>query len=146
MILVPGLLFTNAIRDIIRAFNNKTSIVVNGQTIDFTNCKGALELSVSGHTHIQSWRYMTNTDHVAINTGSGRMAYYVDETPFDNANGKEYQPVRYEGTYSQALFDAICYDPNGRTATRINFGNRPDNIFEFTDNGIVHTENVHQQW
>ena len=64
----------------------------------------------------------------------------------ENANGKEYQPVRYEGTYSQALFDAIVYDPNGRTATRINFGNRPDNIFEFTDNGIVHTENVHQQW
>lgn len=135
----------NAIRNIIRAFNNKTSIVVNGQTIDFTNCKGTLELSVSGHTHIQSWRYLDD-NHVAINTGSGRFAYYPDEVPFDNANGKEYQPVRYEGTYSQAQFDAIVYDSKKRTAMRFNFGNRPDNIFEFTENGIVHSEVPHTEW
>lgn len=135
----------NLIRDIIRAFNNKTSIVVNGQTIDFTNCKGTLELSVSGHTHIQSWRYLDN-NHVAINVGSGRFAYYPNEVPFDNANGKEYQPVRWEGTYSQAQFDAIVYDPKERLATRFNFGNRPDNIFEFTENGIVHSEVPHTEW
>lgn len=136
----------NLIREIITAFNNKTTVSVFGKSVDYSKSTGRAEISVSGHTHIQSWRYMTNTDHVAINTGSGRFAYYPTEIPFENANGKEYQPIRYEGTYSQALFDAICYDPNGRTATRINFGNRPDNIFEFTDNGIVHTENVHQQW
>ena len=135
----------NAIRGIIKAFNDKTGITVNGKAYDYSNCKGTLELSVSGHTHIQSWRTMNN-NHVAINTGSGRFAYYPTEIPFDNANGKEYQPVRYEGTYSQALFDAIVYDPNGRTATRINFGNRPDNIFEFTDNGITHYEDIHQAW
>lgn len=136
----------NLIREIIAAFNNKTTVSVFGQSVDYSKATGRAEISVSGHTHIQSWRYMTNTDHVAINTGSGRFAYYPTEIPFENANGKEYQPVRYEGTYSQALFDAICYDPNGRTATRINFGNRPDNIFEFTADGIVHTENAHQQW
>ncbi len=135
----------NLIRDIIRAFNNKTAVSVLGQSIDFSNCKGTLELSVSGHTHIQSWRYLDN-NHVAINTGSGRFAYYPTEVPFDSATGKEYQPVRYEGTYSQALFDAICYDPKGRTAMRFNFGNRPDNIFEFSDTGIVHTEGIHQEW
>ncbi len=135
----------NLIREIIRAFNNKASVSVFGQSVDFSNCKSTLELSVSGHTHIQSWRYMDN-NHLAINTGSGRFAYYPSEVTFDSSTGKEYQPVRYEGTYSQALFDAIVYDPKGRTAMRFNFGNRPDNIFEYTDTGIIHNEGIHQQW
>ncbi len=135
----------NLIRDIIRAFNDKTAVSVFGQSVDFSNCKGTLELSVSGHTHIQSWRTM-NDDHVAINTGSGRFAYYPNESLADSATEKEYQPVRYEGTYSQALFDAIVYDPKNRTAMRFNFGNRPDNIFEYTDDGIIHTEGIHQTW
>lgn len=135
----------NLIRSIIRAFNNKTSVVVNGTSIDYSGYDGSLNLSVSGHTHIQSWRTMNN-DHVAINTGSGRFAYYPDEVLFDNANGKEYQPVRYEGTYSQSLFDAICYDPKNNIASRFNFGNRPDNIFAYTDAGIVVTEAPHTEW
>ena len=135
----------NLIRDIIRAFNNKTSVVVNGSAVDYSGYDGSLELSVSGHTHIQSWRTMNN-DHVAINTGSGRFAYYPDEVLFDSATGKEYQPVRYEGTYSQAQFDAIVFDPKNNTAMRFNFGNRPDNFFKYTDSGIVVTEGLHQEW
>lgn len=133
------------IRSIINAFNNKGSVSVFGKAYDFSKVDIKLELSVSGHTHIQSWRTMSN-NHVAINTGSGRFAYYPTEIPFDNANGKEYQPMRVEGTYSQALFDAIVYDAKNRTAKRFNFGNRPDNLFEYTDKGIVHTENEHQYW
>ena len=133
------------IRSIINAFNNKTSVSVYGKAYDFSKVDIKLELSVSGHTHIQSWRTMSN-NHVAINTGSGRFAYYPDEVPFDGAFGKEYQPMRIEGTYSQSLFDAIVYDAKKCTAMRFNFGNRPDNLFEYTDKGIVHTEGEHQTW
>ena len=84
-----------------------------------------------------------SNNHVAINTGSGRFAYYPNEVLFNTSTGKEYQPVRYEGTYSQAQFDAIVYDPKGNMAYRFNFGNRPDNIFEYTDSGIVVTDTPH---
>lgn len=136
---------TNAktIRSIIEAFNNKTTVDVFGTTMDYSNYDGQMPLNVSGHTHIQSWRTLGDT-LVAVNTGSGRFAYYPTEILFDSATGKEYQPVRWEGTYSQACFDAIVYDPAISTVQRFNFGNRPDNKFVITDSGIVITETPHE--
>ncbi len=133
----------NLIRSIITAFNNKTTVNVFGTTMDYSNYDGQIPLNISGHTHIQSWRLLGD-DHVAVNTASGRFAYYPSEVLFDYANGKEYQPVRWEGTYSEACFDAVVYDPAIDTIQRFNFGNRPDDKFVITENGIEVTEIPHE--
>ncbi|MBQ3551030.1 MAG: metallophosphoesterase [Clostridia bacterium] len=131
------------LRNIITAFNNKTTIDVFGTTMDYSNYDGQMPLNVSGHTHIQSWRTLGD-DHVAVNTGSGRFAYYTDDGTTDTATEKQYQPVRWEGTYSEACFDAVVYDPAINTIQRFNFGNRPDNKFVITDSGIEITETPHE--
>ncbi len=133
----------NLIRSIITAFNNKTTVNVFGTTMDYSNYDGQMPLNISGHTHIQSWRLLGDT-HVAVNTGSGRFAYYPSEALFDSATGKEYQPVRWEGTYSEACFDAVVYDPAIDTIQRFNFGNRPDDKFVITENGIEVTVTEHE--
>ncbi len=133
----------NLIRDIIRAFNNKTTVNVFGTTMDYSNYDGQMPLNISGHTHIQSWRLLDDI-HVAVNTASGRFAYYPDDNLFDSATGKEYQPVRWEGTYSEACFDAVVYDPAIDTIQRFNFGNRPDDKFVITENGIEVTVTEHE--
>ncbi len=132
----------NLIRSIITAFNNKTTVNVFGTTMDYSNYDGQMPLNISGHTHIQSWRLLGD-NHVAVNTGSGRFAYYPSEVLFDSAIGKEYQPVRWEGTYSEACFDAVVYDPAIDTIQRFNFGNRPDDKFVITENGIEVTVTEH---
>ena len=133
----------NLLRNIITAFNDKTTIDVFGTTMDYSNYDGQMPLNVSGHTHIQSWRKLGD-DHVAVNTGSGRFAYYTDDGTTNTATEKQYQPVRWEGTYSEACFDAIVYDPAINTIQRFNFGNRPDNKFVITDSGIEISETPHE--
>lgn len=134
---------STTINKIITAFNKKTTTTVNGVNYDFTNYDGQMSLNISGHTHIQSWRLLE--DHlVAVNTASGRLAYYPNEKVYDNAVHKDFQPVRYEGTYSEACFDAVVYDAANATIQRFNFGNRPDDKFVITENGIEITEYPHE--
>ena len=132
----------NLLRSIITAFNNKTTIDVFGTTMDYSGYDGQMPLNVSGHTHIQSWRTLGDS-LVAVNTASGRFAYYPDDGFTDTATEKQFQPVRYEGTYSEACFDAVVYDPAISTVQRFNFGNRPDDKFVITENGIDITETPH---
>ena len=133
----------NLIRNIIRAFNNKTTINVFGTTMDYSGYDGQMPLNISGHTHIHSWRLLDDV-LVVVNTSSGRLAYYPDTTIRDTATQKDYHPVRYEGTYSEACFDAVVYDPETDTVQRFNFGNCPDDKFVITENGIEVTVTPHE--
>ena len=133
----------NTIRNIIEAFNNKTTVEVFGTTYDYSTYDGQMPLNVSGHTHVQSWRLLGDT-LAAINTASGRLAYYPNWKYVDTETQKDYQPVRYEGTYSEACFDAVVYDPTIDTIQRFNFGNRPDDMFVITENGIEVTVTPHE--
>ena len=133
---------TNLIREIITAFNKKTSVNVYGTTMDYSNYDGQMPLNVSGHTHIHSWRLLGDT-MAAVNTSSGRLAYYPNESLNNSATHTDYHPVRWEGTYSEAFFDAVVYDKAINTIQRFNFGNCPDDKFVFTENGIEVTVTPH---
>lgn len=124
------------VRNIVEAFNNKTSVTVNGWTVDYTNTDGTIPFSVSGHTHVSSYRMYTPANHVCINTGSGKISYYPSQDYSATDDCKWYHPVRYEGQYTEALFDVITYSPDG-TITRYNFGANCDNVFEPTDSGYT---------
>ena len=134
---------TNLIREIITAFNKKTSVNVYGTTMDYSNYDGQMPLNISGHTHIHSWRLLGDT-MAAVNTASGRLAYYPNESLNNSATHTDYHPVRYEGTYSEAFFDAVVYDKAINTIQRFNFGNCPDDKFVITENGIEVTVTPHE--
>ncbi|MBO5913126.1 MAG: metallophosphoesterase [Clostridia bacterium] len=134
---------SNLIREIITAFNKKTSVNVYGTTMDYSNYDGQMPLNISGHTHIHSWRLLGDT-MAAVNTASGRLAYYPNESLNNSATHTDYHPVRYEGTYSEAFFDAVVYDKAINTIQRFNFGNCPDDKFVITENGIEVTVTPHE--
>lgn len=120
------------VQKIVTAFNNKTTTTVNGWTVDYTNATGNIPFSVSGHTHISSTRYFEDADHIAINTGSGKISYYPQKDYTDTDTVTYQQNVRYEGDYTEALFDAITYNKNG-TVSRICFGANTDEVYEKSD-------------
>lgn len=125
---------SNLVKSIIQAYNNKTAVTINGWTVDYSETIGSIPFSVSGHTHVSSYRMFADGDHVAINTGSGKISYYPDRTTnYDKTETETfYHPVRYEGTYTEALFDVITYETDG-TISRYNFGPNEDNIFKKAD-------------
>ena len=42
---------TQTLLDIAQAFNNRSTITVNGNSYNFSNCSGTIEFLISGHTH-----------------------------------------------------------------------------------------------
>ena len=50
-------------QNIIGAFNNRTSIVVNGQTYNFANARGKIYCIIAGHSHMDS---VNNTSSVPV--------------------------------------------------------------------------------
>ena len=127
------------VQNIVTAFNNKTTVTVNGWTVDYTNVDGNIPFSVSGHTHVASYRLFDKGNHVCINTGSGKISYYPNNPYTPGSDYKYYHPVRYEDTYTEAMFDVITYSTDG-VVKRISFGANCDNVFTPSDSGYTVTE------
>ncbi len=131
-----------SIQAIIEAFNSKTTVDVAGSTVDFSNAGSYIPYSISGHTHVQSWRLSNSGTHhhVAVNTTSGRLANYPSYNYSDSDTKKEYKIDRYEGDISEAAFDAIVVSRDADVIDRFSFGAGYDHEFTLGDSGYTAAE------
>lgn len=121
------------VQQIVRAFNNRESVTVEGVVVDYSkvdDCK--IPLSISGHTHIGSTRFFKEANHIAINTGSGKISYYPQRVYTDSENQINFHEKRYEGTPSEAKFDIVSLGADG-TVTRVSFGFGGDEVYKPED-------------
>ena len=124
---------SDKVRTIVEAFNNRESIAVEGVLIDYSDVESTyIPLSVSGHTHIGSTRFFKEADHIAINTGSGKISYYPQRVYTDSENQINFHEKRYEGEATEAKFDIVSLGADG-TVTRISFGFGIDESYEKKD-------------
>ncbi len=126
---------------IVNAFNNKTSVDVAGTTVDYSNVGSYIPYSIGGHTHISSYRHMEDSMHIAINTGSARLANYPDNDYSPLENCTYYQNDRYEYEISEALFDVLISNFDASVIERISFGANSDNTFTAGEGRYTATEN-----
>ncbi len=124
---------SDKVREILKVFNNRSKVTVCGVNFDYTDVTDIkLPLSISGHTHVGSTRFFNEGDHIAINTGSGKISYYPDRLYTNTDNQIYFHDKRYEGTYNEAKFDIVSLGVDG-TVTRISFGSGIDEIYEKAD-------------
>lgn len=57
--------FCNQLRNLIRAYNNHTTVTLNSITYDFTNCTGRLEFGFAGHWHSDSVHKIVDNNKAA---------------------------------------------------------------------------------
>lgn len=128
--------FTNneAVKSIVSAFNNRKRITVCGREIDYTRATGHIPLSISGHTHVASWRLFNEARHVCINTSAARLAYYPTLSEANGENFVSEMPVRYEGTAAEAMVDIVTLKRDGNVIRR-NFGPVSDVEFTLDESG-----------
>ncbi len=124
---------SDKVRRIIEAFNNRESVTVEGVLIDYSDVADInIPLSISGHTHIGSTRFFKSADHIAINTGSGKISYYPQRVYTDSETQINFHGKRYEGTPTEAKFDIVSISADD-TVTRISFGFGIDEVYEKKD-------------
>ena len=130
--------FTNndAVKSIIAAFNNRKKITIGDKKLDYTNAQGNIPLSISGHTHVASWRLFNEARHICINTSAARLAYYptLSESKSDTFTSE--MPVRYEGTIAEAMIDIVTLKRDGSVIRR-NFGPVSDVEFILANSGYT---------
>ena len=122
------------VQTIISAFNNREKITVCGKEIDYTAADGKIPLSLSGHTHVASYRLFDEASHVCVNTSAARLAYYPTRPVSKTENFVSEMPIRYEGTIAEAMLDIVTLKKDGKVIRR-NFGPVSDAEFIPTDNG-----------
>ncbi len=124
---------SDKIRKIIKAFNNRECVTVDGITVDYTKVTDiSIPLSISGHTHVGSTRLFKEADHIAVNTGSGKISYYPNNNYTDTDTQVNFHDMRYEGTATEAKVDIVSYSTDG-TVTKISFGSGIDEIYQKED-------------
>lgn len=121
------------VQQIVKAFNNRESVTVEGVVVDYSNVTDcSIPLSIGGHTHIGSTRFIKDADHIVINTGSGKISYYPERVYTDSESQINYHGKRYEGTASEAKFDIISLSSDG-TVSKVSFGFGVDEVYERKD-------------
>lgn len=123
-----------SVKEIVAAFNKREKITVCGKEIDYTNARGYIPLSISGHTHVASWRMFHEARHICINTSAARLAYYPALAETKSEIYTTEMPVRYEGTIAEAMLDIVTLKRDFSVIRR-NFGPVSDQTFVLTDSG-----------
>ena len=125
---------SDAVRRIVSAFHNRERFMLGSKEIDYTDAEGTIPLSLSGHTHIASYRLFDEAQHICINTSAARLAYYPGTAEIKTESYVSEMPVRYEGTIAEAMLDIVTLRHDGSVIRR-NFGPVSDAAFTPTNAG-----------
>ena len=104
------------LQDIFVALKNKTSIVVNGRTVDFTNSTNEAICHITGHNH----RDLSNIDNNFLSISTACDALYQD----DGHGGAA-------GTTTEQAFDVFCIDYDSGTIKAVRVGRGSDRSWTY---------------
>lgn len=111
---------SEAIEDVIEAYNGRTSVTLNGTTYDFSSCTGHIEFVICGHTHID--KAGSTAGIPVVNVTKMRGGYVDAQNP-----GEPDVPSFNRVT---PTFDLVYADYDNRVLKTVRVGTGDDRTFD----------------
>ncbi len=93
-------------RELLEAYQNRSTITLCGKTYDFTQAKGRILLDITGHRHAERQTFQKGILHVTEPCDAAYGDYIVGSKPWCGD-----LPRKKAGTVAEQTFDAVQLDP-----------------------------------